>query len=100
MTGAPAARNSHTAVWTGTKMIVWGGGETAFVNTGGLYDPGGDSWAATTTTGAPTARGFHTAVWTGSQMIVWGGAEEGTGIIKTGAQYGFLSPYVKKQTGR
>jgi hypothetical protein len=23
--GAPSARDSHTAVWTGTKMIVWGG---------------------------------------------------------------------------
>ena len=23
--GAPVARNRHTAVWTGTRMIVWGG---------------------------------------------------------------------------
>src|SRR5437867_7443955 len=26
-TNAPAARDSHTAVWTGSEMIVWGGGE-------------------------------------------------------------------------
>ena len=25
ITDAPAARNFHTAVWTGTEMIVWGG---------------------------------------------------------------------------
>jgi hypothetical protein len=24
-TGAPAARDYHTAVWTGSEMIVWGG---------------------------------------------------------------------------
>lgn len=24
-TGAPAQRRSHTAVWTGSQMIVWGG---------------------------------------------------------------------------
>ena len=24
-TNAPAARESHTAVWTGSEMIVWGG---------------------------------------------------------------------------
>jgi hypothetical protein len=25
LTGAPDARDSHTAVWTGSEMIVWGG---------------------------------------------------------------------------
>lgn len=27
-TGAPAARSNHSAVWTGSEMIVWGGGAT------------------------------------------------------------------------
>jgi hypothetical protein len=27
--GVPAAKTSHTAVWTGTKMIVWGGFNSA-----------------------------------------------------------------------
>ena len=26
-TGAPAARTYHTAVWTGSEMIVWGGAD-------------------------------------------------------------------------
>jgi hypothetical protein len=30
---APSARNFHTAVWTGTEMIVWGG-QLPDVNTG------------------------------------------------------------------
>ena len=36
---APMARDSHTAVWTGTEMIVWGGVNqaTGWMNTGGVY---------------------------------------------------------------
>ena len=73
--GAPSARYDHTAVWTGSQMIVWGGcGGSTSLNDGGCYNPTGDNWTATSTSGAPAARDYHTAVWTGSQMIVWGGA--------------------------
>jgi hypothetical protein len=70
----PTARSGHTAVWTGTEMIVWGGeaGGFALLNTGGRYNPSTDSWMATSTTNAPSARTGHTAVWTGTEMIVWG----------------------------
>ena len=38
--GAPAARYFHTAVWTGSEMIVWGGINGANLwNDGGRYDP-------------------------------------------------------------
>jgi hypothetical protein len=38
-TNAPTARCGHTAVWTGSEMIVWGGRSFDFVplNTGGCY---------------------------------------------------------------
>src|SRR5438067_6803333 len=37
-TSAPAARELHTAVWTGSEMIVWGGlGSGGRLNTGGRY---------------------------------------------------------------
>src|SRR6266700_1815929 len=76
-TNAPAGRYEHTAVWTGSEMIVWGGlyydGSYHYLNTGGRYNPSTDSWTATSTTSAPAGRYEHTAVWTGSQMIVWGG---------------------------
>jgi hypothetical protein len=77
-TGAPQARALHTAVWTGARMIVWGGqiGVGAVTLTGGLYDPATDTWQPTSTSGAPSARHSHTAVWTGSRMIVWGGFGE------------------------
>jgi hypothetical protein len=73
-TSAPAPRASHTAVWTGTEMIVWGGrSATSLFQTGGRYRPDADTWSALTTTGAPTPRHRAVATWTGSEMIVWGG---------------------------
>src|SRR5207247_6100434 len=36
-TNAPAGRFAHTAVWTGSEMIVWGGYNGGFLNTGGRY---------------------------------------------------------------
>ncbi|MCX6879577.1 MAG: galactose oxidase [Verrucomicrobia bacterium] len=73
-TGAPAARADHTAVWTGSEMIVWGGAvQGGLLNDGGGFDPSSDRWTAVTTSGAPAARTDHTAVWAGSEMIVWGG---------------------------
>src|SRR5438477_580679 len=56
------------------------------VRTGGRYDPGTDSWTATTTIEAPSARSYHTAVWTGSEMIVWGGLSS-LGFSNTGGRY-------------
>jgi N-acetylneuraminic acid mutarotase len=80
-TNAPSARESHTAVWTGSEMIIWGGG----YNTGGRYNPGTDSWAATSTTDAPVGRLNNTAVWTGSEMIIWGGYNGN--VLDTGGRY-------------
>jgi N-acetylneuraminic acid mutarotase len=87
-TDAPDGRTVHTAVWTGTEMIVWGGydGNSA-VNTGGRYDPGTDSWIPTSTTNAPDARYAHTAVWTGTDMIVWGGTGNISTFLNTGGRY-------------
>ena len=51
---APEARYQHTAVWTGSEMIVWGGlGGSNALNTGGRYNPSTDSWTATSITNAP-----------------------------------------------
>ena len=77
-TGSPVGRKLHTAVWTGSKMIVWGGTYydspvDAYLKTGGRYNPATNEWTATPTVGAPAGRDLHTAVWTGSEMIVWGG---------------------------
>jgi N-acetylneuraminic acid mutarotase len=86
LTKAPAGRTYHTAVWTGSEMIVWGGVDVnGYFNTGGRYHPATDSWTITSTTNAPDAREIHTAVWTGNEMIVWGGYN-GTDL-NTGGRY-------------
>jgi N-acetylneuraminic acid mutarotase len=85
----PIARSNHTAVWTGSEMIVWGGtnGPGSDLKTGGKYNPSTDSWAITSTTSAPSARRWHTAVWTGSEMIIWGGYDDNTPYLNTGGRY-------------
>jgi N-acetylneuraminic acid mutarotase len=91
--GAPSRRTDHTAVWTGSQMIVWGGNTPGsppyFVNTGGSYDPSIDRWQSTSTTNVPSARTKHTAVWTGGQMIVWGGYKDDivSGATNSGGRY-------------
>jgi hypothetical protein len=73
--GTPSGRTLHTAVWTGSEMIVWGGSDfNGPMNGGGRYNSEGNRWTAVSTNGAPAARYIHTAVWTGSEMLVWGGS--------------------------
>ena len=70
-TNFPFGASAHSAVWTGSEMIVWGG---SLGNRGGRYDPVSDSWLPTSTgTNVPAPRTDHTAVWTGAEMLVWGG---------------------------
>jgi hypothetical protein len=69
---APTARYDHTAVWTGTEMIIWG---AAAGSTGGRYNPATDTWTPTSVTNVPTSRSLASSVWTGTEMIVWGGNE-------------------------
>ena len=87
---APDSREDHTAVWTGSEMIVWGGAGCIFdcsLNTGGRYIPGIDSWTATSTANAPSARFSHTAVWTGNEMVVWGGGGSNGDVLNSGGRY-------------
>ncbi len=76
--GVPEPRDTHVGVWTGSKMIVWGGAGGApgliYLASGAQYDPVTDSWTPTAQSSAtPSPRSLHTTVWTGTEMIVWGG---------------------------
>jgi len=80
--GSASPRTLHSAVWTGSEMIVWGGcsqsTEFCDMSTGGRYNPLTDSWVPTSNTGAAEARMEHTAIWTGERMIIWGGCSVGS----------------------
>jgi len=93
--GAPHGRSDHTAVWTGSEMLIWGGyyqvstwvhtwpggGDVFrtnfFCSDGARYNPAANTWVAISNTNAPAGRSLHTAVWTGKEMIVWGGYNTG-----------------------
>lgn len=84
---APSARIAHSAIWTGQKMIVWGGRNgSSFFSDGALYDPETDTWTALPSTGAPTSRASHVALWTGTEMLVFGG-EDANGALATGGAF-------------
>ena len=77
--GAPPIRTEHTAVWTGTEMIVFGGVWTnslpSFItlNDGYKYNYSTNTWTLINMTGAPVSRHKHAAIWTGTAMFVSGG---------------------------
>jgi N-acetylneuraminic acid mutarotase len=87
------ARFEHSAVWTGTEMLVWGGlgRDAVYLDSGGRYDPVADRWTPMSTSGAPSARTGHRAFWTGSEMLIWGGmntSEAGPDqLLSDGARY-------------
>ncbi len=75
----PAARWGHSAVWTGAKMLVWGGENAGGqLGDGAAFDPSATGgWAPIGAAAAsPTPRTLHSAVWTGvttNSMLVFGG---------------------------
>jgi hypothetical protein len=70
-TGAPSARRWHTAVWTGSKMIVYGGlnGSSAQQNDGGIYDPLTDTWTSIASTPGFGMQSM-TSFWTGTTAAI------------------------------
>ena len=87
LVNAPLARYEHTAVWTGSRIIIWGGIGNGVYNAGGIFDPISNTWSTTSLSGAPSARCAHTAVWTGSKMIIWGGRDDAQTVFNTGGIY-------------
>lgn len=87
-TGAPTPRSGHSAVWTGDRMLVWGGVDANGnpLASGAAYDPVSDAWTALTEVGAPAARFGHNALWTGQEMLIVDGANA-TGELASGSSY-------------
>lgn len=88
----PYARREHSAIWTGNKMIIWGGTPERDVTLGdgAAYDPLTDQWQDISSVGAPISRAGHATVWTGTEMIIWGGWRSTSGqdiTLFDGARY-------------
>lgn len=86
--GAPSSRAEHVAVWTGSEMIVWGGGAGGLLNDGRRYNPSTNAWTNVSSIGAPSARRLASAVWSGSEMIIWGGyGASSPSYLRSGGRY-------------
>ncbi|MFM2178912.1 MAG: hypothetical protein RL015_3010 [Verrucomicrobiota bacterium] len=77
--GSIEPRALHTAIWTGSEMIIWGGFDGVNnLNSGARYKPSNNSWSTVSSDGAPAASSSHYAIWTGTEMIIWGGSSNGS----------------------
>jgi hypothetical protein len=72
--GPPDARHSHTAVWTGSEMIIWGGKFpiSSFSVRAGATIPPRTAGCLLVASTRLRREARHTAVWTGAEMIVVG----------------------------
>ncbi|MCC6233166.1 MAG: hypothetical protein IT580_11020 [Verrucomicrobiales bacterium] len=85
--GAPAARHGHAAVWTGSRLLVWGGyAAETYLGDGASYDPVAGVWTPIPASGAPSPRAWPWVAWTGSELLIAGG-ETARGPVATGAAY-------------
>jgi hypothetical protein len=90
-------RTRHEAVWTGHKMIVWGGmsgaGQQEPLDLGEFRPPLhpelGDTgeWAVERFSASPDVTIDATLVWTGTGMIVWGGSRRDDRFVDRGGTY-------------
>jgi galactose oxidase-like protein len=81
-----AARSEYAAVWTGKKMIVWGGysGNTQYGD-GAAYDPETRTWTKLAA-GPLAGQDLPVTVWTGKDMLIFGGSGT-SGTSSNGAAY-------------
>lgn len=73
-------------VWTGQEFVVWGGSQTAAVNTGVAYRPTTNRWRALAASPLSSRYG-HSAVWTGNEILYWGGSSSDGVARNDGASY-------------
>lgn len=84
---APAGgRWSHAVAWTGTEMIVFGGGNADSDLAAGLaYNPETDTWRQVSASPL-SPRQWLPITWTGDELIVWGGSSVSSSVAD-GAAY-------------
>jgi hypothetical protein len=94
--GSPAPRFLPVSVWTGKRLLVWGGGkgvpgrEPTLFQDGAAYDPVRDVWSPMSAEDAPPPRWKPVIVWTGKVMVLAGGGDS----LVTGGARGRTDAYV------
>ena len=83
LSNGPAERANFSAAWTGSRMLIYGGGQPV----GGRYDPAANTWATMSGLTERSARTESTQIWTGQHLLVWGGLDETDVTIQNGLRY-------------
>lgn len=72
----PSPRVLASAVWTGDRVFVWGGGSgSSDLDDGAFYDPAAKIWTPISSANKPSARRAPYLVWTGAEVLLWGGVD-------------------------
>lgn len=86
--GPVSSRAGGVEVWTGTELIVWGGGRPGDPSAanGAAYDPEADTWRRI----AEAPRGLNAAsgMWTGTEVLVFGSLLDGRNWADTQTSVG------------
>jgi len=87
--GAPTPRNNTSIVFTGSRLLVWGGFSNvgagcSHCGDGAAYDPQRNIWLPLSATGAPLGRFAASTAWTGRHLLIWGG-DSGSNMLGDGA---------------
>ena len=83
---APPLAGPSVVVWTGTRVLMWGGGCCDDASAAGAaYDPARDVWRALPA--APLSGRRTDGVWTGTEMIIVGGQAHGESFFADAAAY-------------
>jgi len=85
--GAPITRTKFGSVWTGSRLLIWGGEGVPLNHAGRIFDPANNVWSEMSTIGAPTPRHSHFTIWTGTHMFIWGGQTGYQGPSNWGGLY-------------
>ena len=70
-----SGRRSAKAVWTGSRVVIWGGvdDQGRGLRDGALFDPSSGTWTNMADAPKDVSATGSAAVWTGTEMLVWGG---------------------------
>jgi len=84
-----SGRSGHSMEWSGTEVIIWGGGDDTTEFKDGLrYDPSAKTWTTMTSTPSTfSGRVGHASVWSGKELIVFGGSDFSGTFYDDGARY-------------
>ncbi|MEY2554226.1 MAG: hypothetical protein QOC57_2086, partial [Ilumatobacteraceae bacterium] len=87
-------RRSAKAVWTGSRVVIWGGidDQGRGLQDGALFDPSSGEWTEIADAPAGVSGSGSAAVWTGKEVLVWGGpaGSKGAAFDPTTGQWRLL----------